>query len=173
MFHAKKTVLLASLLALCWAAETAAAEDLKIGFVDQRRAVYNSDSGKRAEKTLTSLLEAKKGEIKPREDELKKLLEDFESQKFVLSKDALTEKQIELEKRRRDLERDRTAAEEEMQIEQRKLLAPLVEQFSKAVEEVGKEKGFDIIMDRSSPGILYYQDALDVTDLVIKRLNSN
>jgi hypothetical protein len=36
---------------------------------------------------------------------------------------------------------------------------------------VGKTQGFTLILRRGTPGVLYTREALDVTDLIIKRYN--
>ena len=41
------------------------------------------------------------------------------------------------------------------------------------VKEIGRDKGFDLVLDRSTPGVLYSTDTLDITELVIKKLNGN
>ena len=145
--------------------------ELKVGFVDPRRAVMSSARGREGEEILAKLVDQKKKQMEPREKEFRRLTEELEAQKFVLSKDALEERQIEVVKLRRDLEREMQEAQEDLQIEERKMLAPLLKDLEAAIREVGKDKSFDLILDRSNAGVLYYEDGLDVTDLVIKRLN--
>jgi outer membrane protein len=159
------------LVAVLLAPAFASAEDLKIAFVDARRCVSGSKQGKAAKDQLDKVSEQKRSELKPREDELKRLTEEFESQRFVLSKDALQEREIDLLKRRRDLERDFQAAQEELEIEQRRVMDPLLRDVRAAVQKVGETKGFTVILERGSPGVLYFEDGLDITDLVIQRLN--
>jgi len=151
----------------------ARAQEVKMGFVDSRRAIFSSKAGKAVEDRLTSLMSEKREEFRPRDEKLKKQREEFDAQRFVLSQEALQEKQLELQKMRNDIERDMAAAEEEMEIEQRKLMDPLLRKTLKAVGEVGKDKKFTVILERASPGVLYYAESLDVTDLVIQRLNEN
>ena len=160
---------LAMLLAA--AAPRAEAADFKLGFVDPRRALMSSSQGREGEQVLSSLVQAKKKEIEPQEQEFRRLSEELEAQKFVLSKDALRERQIEVVKLRRDLERGMQEAQEDLQIEEQKMLAPLLKELEQAIREIGKDKGFDLILDRSNSGVLYYSDGLDITDIVIKRLN--
>jgi len=148
-----------------------AAADFKLALVDRQRALIASDKGKEAEKTLTDLQDKKKKELEPRSDKCKKIQEDAESQKFVMSDEAMQEKQIEFQRCQRDLERDFQAAKDELVVQQQKLLAPIAKRLEEIVSAIGKEKSFDLILDRSTPGVLYAPDALDVTDLVIKRLN--
>jgi outer membrane protein len=148
-----------------------AAADFKLALVDRQRALITSDKGKEAEKTLTQLQEKKKKELEPRSNQCKKIQEDTESQKFVMSDDALQEKAIEYQRCGRDLERDVQAAKDELVVQQQKLLAPIAKRLEDIVNQIGKEKQFDLILDRSTPGVLFAPDALDVTDLVIKKLN--
>ena len=148
-----------------------AAADFKLALVDRQRALLSSDKGKEAEKTLSGMQDKKKKELEPRSNQCKKLQEDAESQKFVLSDDALQEKAIEFQRCQRDLERDFQAAKDELVVQQQKLLAPLAKKLEEVVNALGKEKEFDLILDRSTPGVLYAPDTTDVTDLVIKRMN--
>jgi outer membrane protein len=150
-----------------------AAADFKLAVVDQRRAVMSSVSGKEAEKTLAQLQDKKKKELEPRGQRCKKMQEDLEGQRFVLSEDALQEKAIEFQSCQRDLERDFQAARDEIAVQERKLLAPIAKKLEEAVKSIGKDKGFDLVLDRSTPGVLYSTDALDITELVIQKLNSN
>jgi outer membrane protein len=149
------------------------AEDFKLALVDPRRALLSSDSGKAAEKTITQLQEKKKAELDPRSARCKKMQEDVEAQRFVLSDEALQEKAIEFQSCQRDLERDFQAAKDELAVQERKLMAPLAKKLEDAVREIGKAQDFDLVLDRSTPGVLFAPDTLDITDLVIKKLNEN
>ncbi len=150
-----------------------AAAEFKLAVVDQRRALLSSEGGKVAEKTLSELEQKKKSELEPRSGRCKKLQEDIEAQRFVLSDEAIQERMIEFQSCQRDLERDFQGAKDELAVQNRKLLAPLAKKLEEAVKEIGKSKGFDLVLDRSTPGVIYATDSLDITDLVIKRLNEN
>lgn len=160
-----------ALVALGLALPGRADAELKIGFVDARRGVMSTDLGKEMDTTLTALAEEKRKEVEPSQKEFQRLQEELESQRFVLSKDALNDRLLDLQKRQRELERDLSAAQDDFEVQQRKMLAPILKKFERAVSEVGKEKGFDVILDRSDKGILYHKPALDITDLVVQRVN--
>jgi outer membrane protein len=149
----------------------AAAADFKLALVDRERALLASEKGKEAQKTLSQLQEKKKKELEPRSTQCKKLQEEIESQKFVLSEDAMQQKGMEAQRCQRDLERDFQAAKDEIVMQQQSLLGPLAKKLEEVVTALGKEKEFDLILDRSTPGVLYAPDTTDVTELVIKRLN--
>ena len=39
------------------------------------------------------------------------------------------------------------------------------------MNEIGREQGFSLILVRGAPGVIYYKEALDITDVVIERFN--
>jgi len=160
-------------LAALFSAAPSHADELKVGVVDQRRGILATEEGKQAQKELEKLAEQKKGALKPQQDEFQKKQEELESQRFVLSDAALEERMLELEKQRRELERDVQAVRDELQVQERKRLKPIIDKWNKAVEDFGKEKGFDVILDRSTPEILNHSAGLDITDLIIQRVNKN
>ena len=89
----------------------------------------------------------------------------------MLAEEALQQKAMEIQRCQRDLERDFQAAKDEIVMQQQSLLGPLAKKLEEVVTALGKEKEFDLILDRSTPGVLYAPETTDVTELVIKRLN--
>ena len=149
----------------------ALAQGVKIAVVDTTRAASNSKEGKAAEQRLRSMRETKREEFKPKDEQLKRLRDEYETQKYVLSRDALQEREIELLKLQRNLERDLQAAQEEFEIEQRKLMQPILKNILSTVQQIARDRGFDVVLEKTSPGVLFYSDTLDITEEVIQRLN--
>ena len=147
--------------------------DVMFGIVDTRRALVSCKAGQDAQKSLTSLMEKKKGIFSPKEDEVKKLEAEYETQKFVLSQDALEERRIEIARLKSQLERSVEEAREEMAVAEREAFQPLLAKVEGLLKEIGKEKGLVVILEKSSPGVLYYSDSLDITDILIDRLNKS
>jgi len=98
------------------ASSAARAADLRVGVVDVRKAVFSSSEGKTAQQQFSKLEDEKMSELRPRQEEVRRLEEEYEKQKFVLSPDALQERRLEIVKRRRDLERDFNEAQDDLQI---------------------------------------------------------
>jgi outer membrane protein len=158
-------------LSLLLAPGEALAAEPKIGFVDLRKAVFSSREGKAVQEQFSKIEEAKAAELRPRQEELRKLEEEYEKQKYVLSPEALQDRRFEIIKMRRDLERDLREAEDDLQIRQVQLLQPIQKKVAKVVEDVGKQNGFTMIVDKSSQGLLFFQESSDITELVVQRLN--
>lgn len=150
----------------------AQAQDVRIAFVDLRKAVFSSREGKAAQEEFSKLEAAKLEELRPLRDELERLQEELEKQKFLITEDALAERQLEIMKRRRDLERDIRAAEDELQLEQVRLLQPIQKKVAEVVEQLGKEKGFTMIVDKNTRGFLFTDQSLEVTEMVVQKLNN-
>lgn len=156
---------------LLLAGPAAAAESVRIAVVNQQRALASSNEGRAAEKALKSLMQKKRTQLEPLEQELKRQQEEFESQKYVLSRSALEERKLDLLKRQRDLERSMREAEDDLEIENRRLMQPLVKRIEQALSEIGKEKDFTVILETKSTAVLYAEESIDITDLVIRKLN--
>jgi outer membrane protein len=163
-------IALAVSLAILSAPALAAAQ-AKIGFIDQRKAVFSSKEGKEAERRFSEIVEERSGKFRPLRDDLQRLQEEYEKQKYVLSEEALQERRIDILRRQRELERDSKELEEDLQIEQVKLLQPIQKRIQDVVAEIGREQQLTLILDKSIVGLLYFDDSLDVTDLLIEKLN--
>ena len=164
-------IAIVTFIGLLLAGPAAAAESVRIAVVNQQRALASSNEGRAAEKALKSLMQKKRTELEPLEQELKRQQEEFESQKYVLSRSALEERKLDLLKRQRDLERSMREAEDDLEIENRRLMQPLVKRIEKALSEIGKEKDFTVILETKSTAVLYAEESIDITDLVIQKLN--
>lgn len=62
--------------------------------------------------------------------------------------------------------------EGQLKIAQGRLEAPLIAKLREAMNEIGKEQGVALIFDRSTPGLVYVGQALDLTDQVIARFEA-
>ena len=92
----KAIVLLALVAIVAWG--TAASDDdpIKIGVVDIDQAISSTDEGKEALKELERRKRAAAAEIQPLGERIKALEEEIKAKKFVLSDEALFQKQMDL-----------------------------------------------------------------------------
>lgn len=163
--------MLALVVALGWMLPQAASAEPKIGFVNTQKVLAESKAAKAAEEQLNQLLEQKRQQFQPQQEQFSKLRQEFETQVSVLSPEALEERQIELAQLKSQIERDVQEAEEEVQIERRKALAPLLRKLRRVIVEIGEKEGFALIMEPQN-GVIYYSESLDITDQVIAALDA-
>jgi len=167
-----RTALLAAGLTLLLTAGSAAAQDgIKVGVVDLSQAINATEEGKAAREELNRKRRAAEQQVQPLIDQMKALDEELKGRKYVLSDEALFAKQADLLELRNKIDSKIKELEGQLKIDQGRLEAPLVAKLRDIVQEIGKEQGFTIILDRSTPGLVYTREALDITDLVTARFN--
>ena len=166
----KALVLLGLAAILVWGT-AAQDEGMKIGVVDREQAVVSTTEGKAAREELARKQREAEAKLQPMFDKYKGLEDDLKQKRFALSDEALFQKQLDLAQMRNEIEGKMKELENQLQLDQKRLEGPLTKKLVDVIESVGKDSGFTIIMRRGSPGLLYTREALDITDLIIKKYN--
>jgi outer membrane protein len=167
-----RKILLATGLALLVGWTTAAQDEgIKIGIVDLSQAINATEEGKAAREEMNRKQRDAQQQVQPLVDQHKALEEEIKGKRYVLSDEALFAKQADLLELRNKIESKLKELEGQLKIDQGRLEAPLVSKLREIVQEVGKEQGFTIIVDRQTPGLVYSREALDITDTVTARFN--
>ena len=167
----KAFVLLALAAILVWGT---AAQDhtVKIGIVDLDLAISSTDEGKAAREEFARKQRDAESKIQPLYERYKTLEDDLKAKKFVLSDEALFQKQLDLAEMRNQIQNKAKELEGQLQVDQKRLEGPLTAKLVEIINEAGKGAGFTVIMRRGAPGLLYTREALDITDLIIEKYNS-
>ncbi len=169
--YVHKAFLLISLAALVVFGTAAQDEALKIGVVDVDQAISSTEEGKAAREEFQRKQRAAEAKLQPMLERYKALEEDLAAKKFVLSEEALYQKQLDLAEMRNQVQNRMKELEGQMQVDQKRLEGPLVAKLGEIVDDVGKSQGYTMILRRGTPGVLYTREALDITDLIIERYN--
>jgi len=168
----ERKLLLAGGLALLLAWTTGAQDEpIKVGIVDLSQAINATEEGKAAREELNRKQRDAQQQVQPLVDQHKTLEEEIKNKRYVLSDEALFAKQADLLELRNKIESKLKELEGQLKIDKGRLEAPLMTKLQEIVQEIGKEQGFTIIMDRSTPGLVYTREALDITDSVTARFN--
>lgn len=154
-------------LALGWGLG-ATGEPTKLGFVDAQQVMATAVKGKAAQEELERKMREAQNRLAPLIEELEAKQKELEAKQFVMSKDALQQKQLDLVELRNRIESQSQEEQNKLKIDQQRLIGPLEELFVEVVREVGRENGFSAVMLTDAPGLIYRREALDLTELVIK-----
>jgi len=165
------TGLFAALALALGAQSAAAADEVKIGIVDIEQALVSTDEGKAAREEITRKNREARAQVEPLMEQRKTLAEELQGKKYVLSDDALFQKQVQLAELENKIKSKIEELEGQLKIEQGKMLAPLQTKMQGIIEAIGKEQGFTLILARNNPYVMYSREALDITDLVVARFN--
>lgn len=159
---------LAALVVLGTAADDQA---IRIGVVDIEQAISSTAEGKAAREELARKQREAEAEIQPMVDRYKELEEDLKQKRFVLSDEALFQRNLDMAEMRNQIENKMKELEGRLQLDSKRLEGPLNKKLSDVIESAGKDAGFTLILQRGSPGLLYTREALDITDMIIERYN--
>ncbi len=166
-----KALLLLALAAIVVGGTGAQDEVYKIGVVDIDQAISSTEEGKAAREEFARKQREAEARVQPLLERYKEMEADFKAKKFVLSEDALFQRQLDLVELRNSIQSRLKEIEGQLEVDRKRLEGPLSAKLVEIVEEIGKGEGFTMIMRRGAPGILYTREALDITDLVIQNYN--
>lgn len=146
-----------------------AADSSKIGVLDLRRCIQESNEGRRVYEDLKKKHEALQADLDKKQQELLDMQQEIEKQSLMLSMDAKENRQKEFEKKKRDLTYLAQDLQEEMKIAENNANIEMLKIIHEVASMVAKEKGLDIITERN--GVIYVADDIDISDEVIKEIN--
>ncbi len=150
----------------------AATDDpLKLGVVDMEQAILSTEEGKAVREELERKLRDADSQLRPKMQRLQEMQQELEEMQHVLSKEALERRQFDFLEARSQLENDSRGMEQQVKLDRARLLKPLQDKFLRTVEQVGRDNAFSIILLRTTPGIMYAREALDITALVVEKFN--
>ncbi len=170
----KKSCLLISMvfvflsLFLC---STCAFATEKIGFIDMREIMVKSDAGRKAAEDFGKLYEKDKAMIQQREGEMRKLKEDLDKQRSVLTETALKEKEAAYQKKFRDYQLLVKDSNEELQTRDQELSKKLVPDILKIINVIGDKEKYTLIIDVGSTPVAYFAKENNLTQKVIEEFN--
>ena len=143
----------------------------EIVFMDMKKVVLESESGKAAGRDLEKFIESKKAEREDIEGRLKRMQADLKKQAPVLTESAYKEKELDYQKEYRDYKRFIEDTNAEMKLKDQELSRKLIPEILKVAEKIGKKEGYAGIMDIGTSGLVYYDKQKDVTQKIIEAYN--
>ncbi len=143
----------------------------KIGFVDVREIMVNSDAGKKASEEFKTAFEKNKAQISVKEAELKKMKEELDKQRSILKEAALREKENAYQKKFRDYQLMVKDANEEMQKRDQELSKSMLPEIMKVISAIGGKGGYSAIFDVGAMPVPYFDKEKDLTKQATAEFN--
>ena len=160
--------------------EQASAEkgQVKVATISIQKILGTSKAAQEAQKTLQAEVEKFQARFKADEDALTAMKNEIEKKSSAWSDEVRGEKEREYQKRLRDYGMKTEDAKQEIQQLEKKIMEPILKELHEVIAEVGKKNGYSLIMEytmkglRNRTGLLYADDALDISDQVQKELDA-
>lgn len=151
------------------AQETVPAAAAKLGYVDAVRLIEQAPQGEQALKKLEEEFGPRDSEIKQLRDEIRTLEDELEKNALVMQEDDQRVKEEALRERQRRLKRVRTEFREDYNVRRNEELADLQRVVTKAIVEIAKAEGYDLILQES----VYASPSIDITEQVLEKLRAD
>ncbi len=174
MKHLLKSVLVAAGLFLAVGAVHA---QQKIGHVNSQEILLVMPEYKTANQTLETFVNGKRAEYQQMETERQKQITAFldkqktrsEANKETVDKE-LQDFSAQIQQMEGRMQEQQQKFDQEISAKREEVLQPVFEKAEKAIQAVGKEKGYAYILDISQQGVLYYDGGEDIGAAVKTKL---
>jgi outer membrane protein len=154
------------------AAAPAAAGPVRIAVIDTEKILLSSNAGKKAVADLKKLQEQREKELGARAQELKDLQSKINDGRLSLAQDKLADLSKQYEEKEISLRRAQDDATRELTKKRDEMLASIDDRVMPVINQVGKELGYTLIFRKFESGLIYADDGVDITNVVIQRIDA-
>ena len=161
-----RTFVVAALLAC--ASAGAAAQELKIGYVNSDRVLRDAVPAKAAQAKLETEFSKREKDLTDLGNRLKASSDRLDKDAATLSETERTRRQRELVEQDRDLQKKRREFQEDLTSRKNEELATVVERTNRVIKQIFETEKYDLILQEA----VFWSPKVDITDKVIKALNA-
>lgn len=163
----KFTLGVAASIMVCLAPATALANDpLKVGFVSIERILREAGPAKKALQKLEKEFQTRDAEVQKLGKQAKDLQSVLEKEGVTMSESDRRNKEAELGRLNRDLQRMQREFREDLNTRKNEELSQVIERANKVVQQIAEAEKYDLILQEA----VYRSPRIDITDKVLKSL---
>ena len=148
--------------------QTAQADAVKVGVLNMKTLQQNSLAFQKVRDGLKKKFDALQKKLDGEKAQIQKLQEDLQKQSMMLSLDARSDKQREMEQRTRHYNYVYGEVTQEMKEAEADATRKVGSEIEKVVEKIAEKEKYTIILEAGAVGLVYYNNAIDITDQVTK-----
>lgn len=152
--------------------QAVAAENSKrIVTVNIQDILLSSQAGQGVKKVLEDKVSEYQSKFQKDQEEVDALKAEIDKKGSVWSPEVKEEKERDYQKRVRELQQKSEDAQFELQQLEKQVMGPVLNQLQQIIKDVGLKNGYAMILD-SRAGLLYVDEALDISDVVRQELDA-
>ena len=141
--------------------------------IDSIEIMQKSKEGKKLSEEVQVKINDYQNFVKKAQEELTVLEKELSDKKDVLKKDALAEKQTNLENKRKQLGGSVQQQEEALRLEIQSKQVQLRNKQMAVTSKVCETSNWGLLIDKNTPGVLFASSAIDKTSDVLKRIDAD
>jgi len=170
-----KTKVLLIITAFVVSANMFAQRSVRIGYVDMEYILENVEEYREANEQLANKVEKWKLEIEGEQNEIDKMRQSLLAEKVLLTNELIAEREEEitiLEKEMLQYQQDRFGPQGDLVMQKLRLVQPIQDQVFNEVQQIGKNKNYDFIFDKSADVVMLYAEKRnDISELVLRAIS--
>jgi outer membrane protein len=151
-----------------WLPAQSLAQQAKIGFVSTERIMKDANPAKAAQAKIEQDFSRRDKELQDLNARLRSASERLDKEAAVLAESDRARRQREIAEMDRDFQRRQREFREDLNQRRNEELAAVLEKANRAIKEIAEREKFDLILQEA----VYVSPRLDITDQVVKLLNS-
>ena len=150
--------------------------ELKIGYIRPEYVFKQYEPYSDAMKELERFEKEEVADLEEMRNEFQKELDEAQKNAVLMSEELRQRKQEELEKRRQAIEQSwddlYRQPDGTLYKKQEELLQPIITRINKVLMRLGKDEGYDYILD-AEQGVLYANEEFDMSDYLLEELEKD
>lgn len=168
-----KVIFVAAVFCFCLLASSYGADVAKIGIVDFQRILKTSSAGKKATAEINNQGKKIEADLKKKGEEIEATKNKLEREALVMSKEMREEKEREIRIKINDFKTLQKRHVAEFKEHEKRLVGRIQEEMLTIIDEMGKQEGFLLILEKREAGVMYSPNTIDITDRLIQKYNVN
>ncbi len=162
-----------ALIALAFLLVPASAEaQIRIAYLNSQEVMSAAPGSAEAQAQFDSEMQGYQAEIEQFEEELRRLEQQYQQQQLTLSPEARQNREQQIQTRIQQYQQRGTQLQEQAARRRAELVQPVMDEITEVIEELREQGNYALILDVAAGSIVSADPALDVTEEVIRRLNS-
>jgi len=163
-----RSIFLSVLLAVCFAAPSYPASAVKVGTVDMQRLMTDCPTAAKLRDKFRDMATENQRGMDQQDREINKLIMDYSKRKASLSEGDAQKQEKLIRKKQEERAQALDIANSKVQAMARQAEQALREELKGVIAQVAQAQGLDLVLDSGT--ILYAANAVDLTDLVLRRV---
>jgi outer membrane protein len=169
----KKFLVSMAVAALAIPALAQSSAPMRVAVIDVNKVLQSSSAGKAAAAKLKQVQDEKMARAQKMDEEIRTLDNDINTKKISLSEEKLADMTKQLSDKKIAMQRFAQDADRELGEARDRVMQDLNQKIMPVVDQIGKEMGLAAIFNKYESGLIYASEAIDITDVVIKRFNDS
>ncbi|QIK38159.1 OmpH family outer membrane protein [Caldichromatium japonicum] len=143
-----------------------------IGIVDMQKVLEESKLGQRLQKQLRDEFEPRTKDFAAEEREIAQMQQALNKDRPLMSKEQIAKREQEIKDRIEAYQKKIMPIQQELMKAQQEKGREILEPARDVLKTVAKNKKLGMVLERSTAGLLYVDDTVDITAEVIKQLDA-